>query len=198
MDEPTQIKPIKKRKKKKRVSKKDKDPRGRKTLFNEVITAKIIHLAKAGHTDVEIADKTGISERTLNYWKRDHRDFLQSIKEAKDIPNQMVEAALFQRALGYSHKAVKHFVDKQVVWREIEDDETGTTHMEKRVETVVLEKEYVEHYPPSEIAGIFWLSNRDPERWKKDPKGNETQKGAQEPDEIIVEFQDETPIKDAK
>jgi hypothetical protein len=26
--------------------------------------------------------------------------------------------------------------------------------------------EYVEHVPPDVTAGIFWLKNRDPERWR--------------------------------
>jgi hypothetical protein len=25
---------------------------------------------------------------------------------------------------------------------------------------------YVEHVPPSDVAGIFWLKNRDPQHWR--------------------------------
>lgn len=57
-----------------------------------------------------------------------------------------VGRALYQRACGYSHKAVKIFADMK-------------TGAEKIVP-------YIEHYPPDTVACIFWLKNRRPDLWR--------------------------------
>ena len=48
---------------------------------------------------------------------------------------------MYERACGYSHEAVKILANGRKV-------------------------RYTEHYPPSEAAGKFWLTNRQPKRWK--------------------------------
>lgn len=154
--------------------KKKRSPAGRKTSFNDAIAARIMELAKSGQTDEQIADNIGVSVRTIYYWKSKNATFLQALKDSKDVADQLVEASLFQRAIGYSHPAVKHFM------------------YQGDIETV----EYVEHYPPSEVAAIFWLKNRQPAKWREKPPEDKppTDTGS---DEVIIEFQDEVPIKDA-
>ena len=133
---------------------------GRPTVFSEVVKTKILELAEAGHTEDEIANFIGVHPNTLLLWKRKHADLMWALKSAKAFADELVEASLFRRACGYSHQAVKHFLDKQ-----IQVDEDGN----KVMKTVILEKEYTEHYPPSEVAAIFWLKNRQPERWRDKP-----------------------------
>lgn len=118
---------------------------GRPTKFTDVIAAKILELAQMGKTDVQIAEITGIAERTLNYWKTNYPDFLQSLKEAKGLADQMVEASLFKTALGYDHETIEEAINE-------------------RGEVVQLRKE--KHYPPNTTAQIFWLKNRKPENWR--------------------------------
>lgn len=118
--------------------------RGRPTKFNEALTVKILELAKQGKTDVEIAESVGICEKTLNNWKQFHPDFLQALKESKSAADMLVEASLFRKAVGYSHKAVKIM----------------------QYEGVVLKEEYIEHYPPDTAAAQFWLKNRQPDQWR--------------------------------
>lgn len=117
---------------------------GRPTKFNEIISEKIMSLAEQGKTDEEIADIVGISSRTLRTWKHDKPGFLPSLKEAKYAADQLVEASLFRRAIGYTHKAVKMF----------------------QHEGLVIKEEYEEHYPPDTTAAIFWLKNRQPADWR--------------------------------
>lgn len=151
---------------------------GRPTLFSDAIALKIIDLAEQGKTNKQIADIIGVHEGTIEVWTRTKQEFRWSLKEAKNIANQLVEAALFARATGYT--------------KEIPRTAIAFGKPIDFLETV--------HYPPSEVAAIFWLKNRDPERWRDKPveADADSRKGPQEPDEIIVEFQDETPNKDAK
>lgn len=148
----------KKRKKKRKVTK----VLGRPTVFNEAIHKKIVELAEGGATEDEIAEFIGVHPNTIYLWKRKHRDLMWALKDAKGIADELVEASLFRRACGYSHKAVKHFPDKHKVM----NMETG----EMELRTTIIEHEYVEHYPPSEVAAIFWLKNRQPERWRDKPE----------------------------
>lgn len=121
---------------------------GRPTKFSPDIIRKAEKLAMLGLTDKQMAAALDICERTLNGWKKEHPEFLQSLKAGKDMADAEVAASLFQRACGYSHKAVKMFV-------------AGGK---------VIAQEYIEHYPPDTVACIFWLKNRQPELWREKPQ----------------------------
>lgn len=97
-----------------------------------------------GFTDRELAGFFGVSEQTLNTWKHAHPEFLESLKAGKNAADSEVVSKLYERALGCSHKAVKIF----------------------NTELGVVEHEYVEHHPPDTTAAIFWLKNRNPEKWR--------------------------------
>lgn len=119
--------------------------RGHPSLFDDpTVREKVIELAAEGKTDQQIADLIGVSRRTLQLWKTKDWEFLLSLKRAKSIADDVVEASLFRRATGYSHKAVKFL----------------------QHEGVVMKEEYIEHYPPDTTAAIFWLKNRRPKKWR--------------------------------
>lgn len=127
---------------------KAKAPRGRPSTFNDRIRAQIIMLAETGRTLEQIANDLSIPLRTLKYWKQKNKgDLLPALKAAGDIANQLVEASLLRRALGYYHAEEQIFCAFGKV---------------TRVKTV-------KHYPPDSTAMIFWLKNRDPERWREKP-----------------------------
>ena len=114
-------------------------------VINQEITLDVIYkLAKYHLTDAEMSDILGVSEVTWNAWKKNHPEFLKSLKEGKEESNATVQNSLYQRAVGYSHKEEKIFCTNGIV---------------TKVDTV-------RHYPPSEVAMIFWLKNRDPENWR--------------------------------
>lgn len=123
---------------------------GRPTSFSERLVMRILELAKAGKTDNQIAIEVGISTATLNNWKGKHPDFFTALKDAKDVADQLVEAALFQKGVGYSHTAVKFF------WNPKGNNGQGA----------VVSQPYVERHPPDTTACIFWLKNRQPEKWR--------------------------------
>lgn len=123
----------------------DSKPIGRPSKFDPEYVEQAYKLALLGATDKQLADFWDVSEKTINNWKHDHPDFLQSLKAGKLAADATVSQSLFRRANGYSHDAVKIFNDR----------ETGVTQVP-----------YTEHYPPDTTAAIFWLKNRQPELWR--------------------------------
>ncbi|MGO5053633.1 helix-turn-helix domain-containing protein [Lachnospiraceae bacterium LCP25S3_G4] len=107
--------------------------------------------ARDGLTDKQIANNIGIAVSTLNNWKNDHVEILESLKRGKEVVDIEVENALLKRALGYKYKETTKelFVDKN----------NGTEELKV---TKVVEKEVV----PDTTAQIFWLKNRKPEEWR--------------------------------
>lgn len=118
--------------------------RGVKSTYKPEYAEQARKLCLLGATDKELADFFGCNEATINNWKTRHPDFLESIKKGKSIADGEVADRLYQRAMGYSHKAVRIFNDQGVP----------------------LEVEYTEHYPPDTAAAIFWLKNRQRGKWR--------------------------------
>lgn len=139
--------------------------RGRPSLYSPELVLKAVDLAYAGKTDAQIASSLEIGLTTLLRWKEEHPDFRSALKKAKDISDDQVEATLRERAMGYSHKAVKFFYDA------------------KRGE--VISQEYTEHYPPDVTACIFWLKNRRPELWRDRPKDEQNEFAGKTLNELI-------------
>lgn len=118
---------------------------GRKSAYKEEYNQLAENYALLGATDKEMADLFSVTERTLNQWKKDYPEFLQSLKKGKNIADANVASRLYNRAIGYDCKAIKFATSEG----KITDS-----------------KEYIEHYPPDTTAAIFWLKNRQPEKWR--------------------------------
>lgn len=118
--------------------------RGRPTLFKPEYVEQGYQLALLGLTDADMARVWGVCEDTINNWKMDHFDFIESINRGKDQADALVADKLFKRATGYSHPAVKIF------------NNDGTP----------LVVDYTEQYPPDTGAAIFWLKNRQRRNWR--------------------------------
>lgn len=97
-----------------------------------------------GATDARLGEFFGVSEQTINAWKKAHPAFLESIKRGKEIADAEIAYALYHRAKGYSHQAVKIFNNQGEI----------------------IVEPYIEHYPPDTGAAMAWLKNRDPSRWR--------------------------------
>lgn len=119
---------------------------GRPTKYKPEYAEMAFRIALIGATDEELAAIFGVSETTLNAWKKEHVEFSEALKEGKAPADGKVAASLYHRALGYSHDAVKIAVDAN----------TGA-------EAVV---PYTKHYPPDTTACIFWLKNRQSDHWR--------------------------------
>lgn len=102
------------------------------------------HLGLTAATDFEAAEWFGVSDRTLKLWKVRDPAFAAALRLGKDIADGRVEATLYQKAVGYSYRAEKIFVNADGV----------TTRVP-----------YIEHVVPSDTAIIFWLKNRKRYEW---------------------------------
>lgn len=118
--------------------------RGRPSKYKAEFAEQARKLCLLGATDAEMADFFGVTEQTVNAWKAAHPAFLESITQGKMLADAEVADKLHQRAMGYSHPAVKIFNNQGV-------------------QMVV---PYTEHYPPDTQAASLWLRNRQPKRWR--------------------------------
>lgn len=133
--------------------------RGRPPLHTEPVLEKILELAGKGRTNAEMAEIIGITERTLERWLAKLEDFGRSVREQKILSDEAVEASLHARALGYTHPSFK-FVKAKVVE---EDPDTGDLVVREKIRRIKFDK----HYPPDTNAAIFWLTNRQPDKWRQ-------------------------------
>lgn len=124
---------------------------GRRSAYKEEYNQLAENYALLGATDKEMADLFGITERTLNQWKKNFPEFLQSLKKGKSIADANVASKLYNRAIGYEFEE-KHFEIKQP---------------KKDVPPELIEaKRIKKHVPADTTAAIFWLKNRQPEKWR--------------------------------
>lgn len=123
----------------------EKKKRGRKSEYRIEYADQALKLCLLGATDKELSEFFSVSEQTLNKLKKDYPEFLESLKKGKNIADANVASRLYNRAIGYNCKATKFATSNG----KITDS-----------------KEFIEHYPPDTTAAIFWLKNRQPEKWR--------------------------------
>ena len=117
---------------------------GRPSKYKPDYAEQAIKLCMLGMTDAEMASFFEVSESTLNLWKEVHPEFSESIKKGKAAADADVASRLYHRAMGYDHPED----DIRVVSGEIVITPT------------------IKHYPPDTTAGIFWLKNRQRDKWR--------------------------------
>src|SRR5712691_1846304 len=105
-----------------------------------------------GLTDHQLADFLGISCETLYSWKLSYPEFRESITRGKIEADAHVAEALYRRACGYNHPAVKIFLP------------SGAGEP--------IYAPYTKHYPPDTKAALRWLMNRQPALWRDRQKVN--------------------------
>lgn len=120
-----------------------------------------------GLTIEDVAHNCGVNKSTFYEWKKKHPELEDAIKKGAAPVDLIVENAMFKRATGY----------KTIERRKIKLPD-GTTRVE------VVEKEV----PPDTTAGIFWLANRKPQRWKR--------KQVEEQHSDIVQPEDRQAVED--
>lgn len=104
------------------------------------------------HKSCEMA---GISEDTYYRWLKEHSEFSDEVKKAKEVANDnriaKLEASLYKRAMGFDYKERKS---------ELAANPMGGAPI--IVKQTVTEK----HIAPDTAALIFALTNLAPEKWK--------------------------------
>ena len=117
-------------------------PKDDRRRFNHLHLEK---LCKAGWTDQAMAEFFGVSHDTLSRWRKRYPDIDKEMTDWKNEADEKVERAMYDRAKGFYAKETLVFCNQGVV----------------------TEHEVLKYYPPSEVAGIFWLTNRKRHDWKR-------------------------------
>jgi hypothetical protein len=102
-------------------------------------------LCRMGATDKEIAGFFNISQKLLNAWRNDNPKFEEAIINGRLMADAEVANSLYHRAIGYMH------------------DDTDVRLVNGAVEKTIIKK----YYPPDSTAMIFYLKNRQPDKWKE-------------------------------
>ena len=122
------------------------------------ILAKALAMTAETSCDTELAKGLEISLSTLYKWKNDYPELSEAIKSGKSIVDKAVVSKLFERTQGIEFTSERN--KKPMVYKgeAIVNPKTGDPlyHMIEKTAFV----------PPSDIACIFWLKNRQPEDWK--------------------------------
>lgn len=137
---------------------------GRPSLYKPEFAEVAYKLCLLGHTDKELADFFEVCEATVNNWKKDYPEFLESIKGGKQVADANVSQSLYKRAVGYRVTEVhKQKVGAEVLGLEVgEEGLKAVPTGEEFVLTKVIEKEIL----PDVTAQIFWLKNRQKSKWR--------------------------------
>lgn len=110
-------------------------------------------LAAMGATNEEIAEAMSISKRTVIRWAKEHESFGKALGEGKGVSDAKVVRSLYERATGYEYEEEKRINGY---------DKDGNVRLIKTEKT----KKQV---PPDVTAQIFWLKNRQRDRWQDRP-----------------------------
>jgi hypothetical protein len=127
------------------VDEKKKGAGGRPPKYRAEFAEQARKLCLLGATDDVLADFFEVSSSCVSKWKVAHPEFLQSLKDGKQLADATVAERLFNRACGFTTKETKIAT--------FEGQITDTREVDK-------------HYPPDSTAAIFWLKNRQSATWR--------------------------------
>tara|TARA_R110000803_G_C11989469_1_gene321861 strand:+ start:14020 stop:14559 length:540 start_codon:yes stop_codon:yes gene_type:complete len=145
------VKKATKKARKKRIKKPDPLKNGRPSKLDKTLKTVALNLYAQGKTDKQVADICGVSEASINNYKKADPKFFESIKDAKADPDKEVEDALFKRAIGYDEPEQKFM------------SVSCGMNQGSYVETI----DTIHHYPADVKAAEFWLKNRKPDTWRE-------------------------------
>lgn len=98
----------------------------------------------------EVAKNLGISERTLYKYKSDDAEFMQTVKNARQVAVETLENTMFKSATGFTHILHKHEKLKRCIYKD--------GKKLKEWEEVVEYDEEV-YFKPDMTSAIFLLKN---------------------------------------
>ena len=118
---------------------------GRPTAYRPEYAEQARKLCRNGATDREIAYILGVCVRTFYRWRAEHDAFADALVDGKELADDRVERALYERACGYDYDDVKIF------------------HPASAKEPVIVPVRV--HVPADVGAAKQWLASRRPQPW---------------------------------
>lgn len=128
---------------------------GRKSEFQKAYSSMAYKLTMLGATDKDLADFFEVSEGTINAWKKKQIEFFKALKKGKLTADAEVAMKLYKRASGYKYDEVSY----EKIQLDVDGKENIKTELYKKK---VITKEVA----PDVTAQIFWLKNRQKDKWK--------------------------------
>lgn len=138
-----------------------KHPGGRPTKYKSEYCEQVEKLCKLGATDKEIAEFFEVSEDTIHEWKHVHKEFSESLKAGKALADANIAERLYQKAMGFEH-------DSEEIKVVSDGQGEGSSIVRVPVRKI---------YPPDTTAAIFWLKNRQKDKWRDKTEQDITSKG---------------------
>lgn len=117
---------------------------GRPSKYKPEYAQQAAKLCALGATDAQLADFFDVAISTVALWKVQHKEFSDALNLPKEEADKKVEQSLYRRAMGYEHDEV----DIRVV------------------EGQIIQTPIRKYYPPDTTAAIFWLKNRQIDKWR--------------------------------
>ncbi len=128
---------------------------GRATDYKKSYALNAYKLTLLGATDNELAYFFEVSEKTINTWKKNHIEFSSALKKGKDLADAEVVTKIFKRANGYKYDEVSY----EKILLDSDKDENIKKEVYKKKLTI-------KEVAPDVTAQIFWLKNRQKDKWK--------------------------------
>jgi len=120
-------------------------PAGRPTKYKSEYCKKALDFcSRMPFLVTDVAKMFDVAVSTIEKWMIEYPEFSEAIKRGREEHDKKVEQSLFERAMGYEHPEEKIFNDQGKILR----------------------AQTIKHYPPDSTAMIFWLKNRQPEKWR--------------------------------
>jgi hypothetical protein len=121
--------------------------------------AKKLCMLNIGATDKHLAEFFGVSESTINLWKKQQPEFSESVKGGKMVADAEIAATLYQRAAGFYYNEVTfEKIDSKTVLENTDENTLATDPYKKKIVT--------KYVVPDTGAIMSWLKNRQPELWR--------------------------------
>jgi hypothetical protein len=115
--------------------------------------------ARMGSTIDEMAAVFMVGAGTVSRWMEKYSEFALAIRSGRDAFNVgVIEQSLIKRATGYSYEEV---TKKQSFYKKKQEDGSTVIVPIEEIQTTI------KHVPASDVAIIFYLSNRSKGRWKQ-------------------------------
>ena len=119
--------------------------RGRPSPYRPDFAEQARKLCRNGATDREIADILCVCVRTFYRWRAAHDDVAEALRAGKELADDRVQRALYERACGYDY------------------DDTKIFHPSGAKEPVIVPIRV--HVQADVGAARQWLASRRPKRW---------------------------------
>lgn len=139
---------------------------------------KILKWAEAGATAKDIAAKLRVAYSTFRNYvdlgeggDERYSALSAAFARAREIPNDIIEHALFDRARGIEYEE-KTFETKWNAAAEAFEE--------------VCTKRVTKYIPPDPTSLMFWLTNQMPDKWKYKPQGEEKRESGSEAGVIVL------------